>query len=104
MKTLQPGLLNFITSKICNFKNLDTVQFLEDDSTAMYQCYKLSYYTEPNGFHSCRVEVNFEKNKFSIGKEGDSFFGTFKFSSADFNTKSIKSCCSTTNEEFNLFC
>ncbi|MGJ5641345.1 hypothetical protein [Formosa sp. S-31] len=104
MKSLQTGLLNYITSKICNFKSLDTITFLEDESTPQYQCYKLSYYSEPSGFHVCRLEVNFDKNKFSIGKEGDSFFGTFKFSPADFNTKTAKTCCATTNEDFGLFC
>ncbi|WP_053991214.1 hypothetical protein [Mangrovimonas sp. TPBH4] len=103
MKTLDTALLNLITSKICNFEKLDNIEFLKEDSSEDYQCFKMSYFTSPSGVHVCRVEVNFKKEKFSIGVEGDSFLGTFKFSGANIDEKSVEACTCET-EEFSLFC
>lgn len=103
MKTLQPKLLNYITSKICNFKSLDNIQFLEDESDENYQCYKLAYYTNPSGFHVCRVEIDLNKEKFSIGVDGDSFLGTFRFSLSVIKVENTQNCVCN-KDEFSLFC
>ncbi|WP_274474460.1 hypothetical protein [Mangrovimonas aestuarii] len=103
MKTLDSGLLNVITSKICNFKKLDNIQFLEQESNEDYKCFKLSYYTEFEGFHVCRVEIDLKKEKLSIGLDGDSFLGTFKFSNSNLSSDSFEACTCETQEP-SLFC
>lgn len=102
MKTINTDLLRFITSKICNFKHLVAVQHIEEDSHDSYQCFKLTFKTSANDEYSCMVEINYEKNKFSLGKVGDSFFGTFKFSEDDLKTQN--SSCSCDTDQFEVFC
>lgn len=66
------------------FKSLDTVQFLEDDSNEHYQCFKLSFFSKLDQYQMFRLEINYKKDKFSLGQWGDSFLETFKISPEDY--------------------
>lgn len=71
-------LLTAFISKLRNYRELDSLQVLDDASSERFHCYRMDYITVDDDIESILVEIDVIKNKVSYGPWGSAALSTIK--------------------------